>query len=87
MATGGSDPFSANLLKNVFSPKLVSDGGGGYQAKVDIQNVDFISLSRGVIFTPISSAPAGVKNLLYVNTSNQLRFVNNSGQDRTITLS
>ena len=86
MATGSSDPFSANLLKTVFSPKLVSVNGG-YQAKVDLINVDYVNISSGVIFTPISSAPSGVKNILYVNTSNQLRFVDNTGQDKTVTLS
>jgi hypothetical protein len=42
MATGTSDPFYVNLLRNLFSPKLVSDGDGGYQAKVDLVNVDNI---------------------------------------------
>jgi hypothetical protein len=44
MATDGNDPFSGsntrNLLQHVLSPKIVTDGGGGYTVKLDLINVD-----------------------------------------------
>ena len=41
-------PFSSNLLKHVFSPKIVS-ATGGYEVKVDILNVDTIRVTGDVI--------------------------------------
>ena len=42
----GNDPFSGtttrNILQHVLSPKIVSDGSGGYQVKTDLINVDHI---------------------------------------------
>ena len=43
-----SDPFSSNLLKRVFSPKIVS-ATGGYEMKVDILNVDTLRVTGDVI--------------------------------------
>jgi hypothetical protein len=43
-----SDPFSANVLKHLLSPKIVSDGAGGYDVKVDITNVDTIYVSGDI---------------------------------------
>ena len=43
------DPFSGNLLKNVLSPKIVIDGAGGYDVKVDLVNVDNIYLTGSII--------------------------------------
>ena len=44
--TPGNDPFSGtttrNILQHVLSPKIVSDGTGGYQVKTDLINVDHI---------------------------------------------
>jgi len=34
-----------NILENIISPKIVSDGGGGYLAKTDIVNVDMVQHS------------------------------------------
>lgn len=46
----GSDPFSGtntrNILQHIFSPKIVSDGGSGYEIKTDIINIDHIYSSR-----------------------------------------
>lgn len=44
-----SDPFSANILKHILSPKLVDNGVGGFDAKVDIKNVDSITVSGDII--------------------------------------
>jgi hypothetical protein len=46
-----SDPFAntttvKNILQHVLSPKIVSDGSGGYTTKVDIVNVDTIQFSQ-----------------------------------------
>jgi hypothetical protein len=55
-----SDPFSGtntrNLLQHVFSPKIVSNGAGGYDVKVDIINVDNI-IATGVV---TDTAPVNV---------------------------
>jgi microcystin-dependent protein len=48
-----SDPFSSNLLKHVFQPKIVS-GTGGYEVKLDLLNVDRIVVS-GDIYGPTGS--------------------------------
>ena len=46
MSTPGNDPFSntttRNILQHIISPKIVSDGSGGYQVKTDLINVDHI---------------------------------------------
>jgi hypothetical protein len=46
MATGGNDPFSGSnvrsVLQHVLSPKIVSDGSGGFAVKLDLINVDNI---------------------------------------------
>lgn len=48
-----SDPFSGtntrDLLKHVFSPKIVGTTNGGYNVKVDILNVDRINITGDVI--------------------------------------
>ncbi len=40
MATGGSDPFSsrneADLLRHIFSPKIVDGPSGGYVVKLPV---------------------------------------------------
>jgi hypothetical protein len=52
MATGGNDPFSGsntrNLLQHVLSPKIVTDGGGGYTVKLDLINVDNVYASGNI---------------------------------------
>ena len=45
MSTGpGNDPFSGsntrNIINHIISPKIVSDGSGGYTVKTDLINVD-----------------------------------------------
>jgi hypothetical protein len=53
MSGGGNDPFSGsntrNLLQHLVSPKIVENGSGGYQVRVDLTNVDNIYAS-GTIY-------------------------------------
>ena len=66
------DPFSANILKTIISPKIVSDGTGGYEVKVDLVNVDNIYVT-GSIITGASGntgpAPIRVGSLTIGNTT------------------
>ena len=52
MSGGGNDPFSGsntrNLLQHIVSPKIVEDGLGGYDVKIDLTNVDNIYASGTV---------------------------------------
>jgi hypothetical protein len=52
MATSGNDPFSGsnvrNVLEHVLSPKIVSDGSGGFAVKLDLINVDNIYASGNI---------------------------------------
>jgi len=53
MSGGGNDPFSGsntrNLLQHLVSPKIVENGSGGYEIRVDLTNVDNIYAS-GTIY-------------------------------------
>ena len=53
MSGGGNDPFSGsntrNLLQHLLSPKIVDNGSGGYEVRVDLTNVDNIYAS-GTIY-------------------------------------
>jgi len=50
MATPGSDPFSGtntrNVLQQLLSPKLLANNTGGYDAKVDLTNIDNVYLTN-----------------------------------------
>lgn len=43
------DSFSTDVLSNILSPKIVSDGKGGFTTKVDIQNIDTIKISNNIL--------------------------------------
>lgn len=66
----GNDPFSGssvqNLLQHTISPKIVTDGSGGYTVKTDLINVDNIYLSGSVI------SPTGSPTTYLVYTNNRL---------------
>lgn len=51
-----SDPLAGtntrNLLQHIVSPKIVTNGAGGYNVKTDLINVDGIYDSNGNPFTP-----------------------------------
>jgi len=53
MSGGGNDPFSGsntrNLLQHLVSPKIMENGSGGYEVRVDLTNVDNIYAS-GTIY-------------------------------------
>jgi hypothetical protein len=44
-----SDPFSPNVFKHILSPKLIDNGSGGFDVKVDIINVDKIVVSGDIV--------------------------------------
>jgi hypothetical protein len=44
----GSYPFSANILKHIFSPKLVTNVSGGYDVKVDLVNIDNVTATGAI---------------------------------------
>ena len=58
-----ADPFAntttvKNILQHIISPKIVSDGNGGYVTKTDLVNVD------NLIFTPKASTAGTGQNPL-----------------------
>lgn len=67
MSTGpGNDPFSGsntrNILNHIISPKIVSDGSGGFTVKTDLINIDHVySNTRGTV-TVSGSTPISVSN-------------------------
>ena len=67
MSTPGNDPFSGtttrNLLQHLISPKIVSDGSGGYQVKTDLINIDHIySKLAGIVTLSASTGTATIIN-------------------------
>jgi hypothetical protein len=70
MASPGSDPFSGtntrNVLQNILSPKLVANATGGYDAKVDLINIDNVYMNGNIFGTAFS--PPYVTNDLIVAT-------------------
>lgn len=67
MSNAGNDPFSGtttrNILQHLISPKIVSDGSGGYQVKTDLINVDHIySKLAGTVTITSSTGTATIIN-------------------------
>jgi hypothetical protein len=67
MSTGpGNDPFSGsntrNILNHIISPKIVSDGSGGYTVQTDLINIDHIYVKRSGTFTADQTNPKVVAN-------------------------
>jgi hypothetical protein len=76
-----SDPYAGtvtvrNILNHIISPKIVSDGSGGYTTRVDLVNVDRLVLNSGTgdgtvnnpftgQFGFIGSVPSGIGASLY----------------------
>jgi hypothetical protein len=70
------DPFAntttvKNILQHIISPKIVSDGSGGYITKTDLVNVD------NIIFQSSSTTP-GTSLLPLRTQSGQFTFAANS---------
>jgi hypothetical protein len=64
MSTGpGNDPFSGsnnrNILQHIISPKIVSDGAGGYTVKTDLINVDNIYINGGIAISKLTLSEDG----------------------------
>jgi hypothetical protein len=67
MSTPGNDPFSTtttrNILQHIISPKIVSDGSGGYQVKTDLINIDHIySKLTGTVTITSGTGTATITN-------------------------
>ena len=73
----GNDPFSGssvqNVLQHTISPKIVTDGSGGYTVKTDLINVDNIYLSGSVI----SSGGSGTGSTYLVYNNSRVISTNN----------
>jgi len=65
------NPFSANILKRIISPKLITNTSGGYDAKVDLTNINTINIT-GDIIGPVGS---------YLNRGFTLQFSEGSNID------
>jgi hypothetical protein len=66
----GSYPFSANILKHIFSPKIVTNTNGGYDVKVDLVNVDNVTATG-----TIAGTSANIKNTRLSGFPTQSTFV------------
>jgi hypothetical protein len=70
MSGGGNDPFSGsntrNLLQHIVSPKIVEDGSGGYEVKIDLTNVDNIYASGTVYGTGAGIGITGTASNQYL---------------------
>jgi len=92
MATPGSDPFSGtnsrNILQHMISPKLLANSTGGYDAKVDLINVDNLyvtgdGVESGSVQCEYVTLPdlnhGGDETYVYTNNGDLLFDNNNSG--------
>ena len=75
-----ADPFAntttvKNILQHIISPKIVSDGSGGYVTKTDLVNVDHLILNQtegtGTSIDPLTGQ-VGVYTLTTTAGSTQL---------------
>ena len=72
-----TDPFAntttvKNILQHVLSPKIVSDGSGGYVTKTDLVNIDIVN-SRNVVASSTVTASkivAGNVTATTINSTN-----------------
>ena len=73
MSTGpGNDPFSGsntrNIISHIVSPKIVSDGSGGYTVKTDLINVDNLYYTGSLVgpsgaLSGVAAGPTGPTGL------------------------
>ena len=93
MSGPGNDPFSGssiqNVLQHTISPKIVTDGSGGYTVKADLINLDNVYLT-GNIYSNNVSIPAyySVKALTSTGSFPSITFYGGSvaiGQNAGIT--
>ena len=69
MPSPGNDPFSGssvqNVLQHTISPKIVTDGSGGYTVKTDLVNIDNIYLTGSIIGGGGGGQSSGITYIQY----------------------
>lgn len=65
-----SDPYEGtvtvrNILNHIISPKIVSDGNGGYTTRVDLVNIDRLVNVDRLILNTIETGTGGVASRPY----------------------
>lgn len=74
-----SDPYAGtvtvrNILNHIISPKIVSDGNGGYTTRVDLVNID--SIVAGSISVGGSAASSDLAGVFTIETGTIIEDVN-----------
>lgn len=89
MATPGNDPFSGtstrNLLQHIISPKIISDGTGGYKVKTDLINIDKSRIDELVI-QDTDTANSNILTLSTVTTTSNIASTTSTGSPSVLTL-
>lgn len=79
MSTAGNDPFSntttRNLLQHLVSPKIVSDGTGGYQVKTDLINIDNAYVQNNTISKQLTVQNSPTSDKLVVTTDGSKSYI------------
>jgi hypothetical protein len=79
MSTLGNDPFSntniRNLLQHVVSPKIVSDGTGGYQVKTDLINIDNAYVQNNTTTKELTVQNSSTSDKLVVTTDGSKSYI------------
>lgn len=79
MSTAGNDPFSntttRNLLQHLVSPKVVSDGTGGYQVKTDLINIDNAYVQNNTISKQLTVQNSPTSDKLVVTTDGSKSYI------------
>ena len=60
-----TDPFAntttvKNILQHVLSPKIVSDGGGGFKTATDLVNIDAVNANRLILSLGTGNGSDGI---------------------------
>jgi hypothetical protein len=75
-----------SIIQGVLSPKVVSDGNGGYTAKTDIVNVDNIT-ATGTLSVPAINSAGGTLGLHSINATGDITATGNITASGNITSS
>lgn len=79
MSTAGNDPFSntntRNLLQHLVSPKIVSDGTGGYQVKTDLINIDNAYVQNNAITKQLTVQNSATSDKLVITTDGSKSYI------------
>lgn len=89
MATPGNDPFSGtttrNLLQHVISPKIVTDGTGGYKVKTDLINIDK-SYTDELVIQDTDTANSNILTLSTGTTTSNITSTTSTDTPSVLTL-